>query len=512
MTLAHIIRYRFSGLENRQKEVTPGRSGAVLFLAFPTEISVVDILHGYGADARCRMMQNMESSPRGYRTARRTPMALWYILAAFVGALVGIVFLVVAFPDSLNTFSGMTPAGNETPARTSSLKSPAQSESTETTESEELSGSFGIPGASGRLEPGEPGGPNVSPSGLIAANDAVSASRRTSIVSAVERAGPAVVSIVATFQMQRRGFSRMFDDAFLGHFVVPRLYTREEPNTGSGVIIDEAGYIVTNAHVVRLGDFTARRIQAVLTDGRSLTCTLVGVDIMSDLAVLHVEGEDMPVAALGRSDDIMTGEWAITIGNPLGLAIADARPAVAVGVVSAVGRDFRREQGSRTVYRDMIQTDATINPGNSGGPLVNALGEVIGINTFILSESGGSEGVGFAIPIDRVRRVADELIQYGGPRRGWTGLSVIDITEYVAQELNIDNRLGVLVNEIDPDSPADRAGVRVMDIIRKINGEAIASYPDAREALYGSLVGDSIEVEVERESRLMSLTLHIAEL
>ena len=108
--------------------------------------------------------------------------------------------------------------------------------------------------------------------------------------------------------------------------------------------------------------------------------------------------------------------------------------------------------------------------------------------------------------------MADELIQYGGPRRGWTGLSVIDITEYVAQELNIDNRLGVLVNEIDPDSPADRAGVRVMDIIRKINGEAIASYPDAREALYGSLVGDSIEVEVERESRLMSLTLHIAEL
>ena len=185
---------------------------------------------------------------------------------------------------------------------------------------------------------------------------------------------------------------------------------------------------------------------------------------------------------------------------------------MAVGVVSAVGRDFRREQGSRTVYRDMIQTDATINPGNSGGPLVNALGEVIGINTFILSESGGSEGVGFAIPIDRVRRVADELIQYGGPRRGWTGLSVIDITEYVAQELNIEDRQGVLVNEIDPESPAARAGIRIMDVIRKINGEAIASYPDAREALYGSLVGDSIELEVERDGRLMPLTLDIAEL
>ena len=436
-------------------------------------------------------------------------MAVWYILAAFVGALLGIVILVVAYPGAMRTFSGGLTSGSEVPARTPTLESTGRPDSGEPVESSDWRGVLGLSGSGGTLDPLEP---DASLPGLSATNEAISASRRTSIVSAVERAGPAVVSIVATFQTQRRGFTRMFDDPFFGHFVVPQLYTREEPNTGSGVIIDEAGYIVTNAHVVQMGDYTARRIQAVLTDGRSLACTLVGVDIMSDLAVLHVEGEDIPAAALGRSDDIMAGEWAITIGNPLGLAIEDAQPAVAVGVVSAVGRDFRRAQGSRTVYRDMIQTDATINPGNSGGPLVNALGEVIGINTFILSESGGSEGVGFAIPIDRVRRVADELIQYGGPRRGWTGLSVIDITEYVAQELNIDDRLGVLVNEIDPESPAARAGIRVMDIIRKINGEEIASYPDAREALYGSLVGDSIELEIEREGRLMPLTLHIAEL
>ena len=436
-------------------------------------------------------------------------MALWYILAAFVGALVGIVFLVVAYPEALNVIDGGSSAGSAEPARSNTLENPARFGPNGSAESSGSGGPLRMPGTSGPIDPPEP---EDALSGLTAANEAVSASRRTSIVSAVERAGPAVVSIVATFQMQRRGYTRMFDDPFFGHFVVPRLYTREEPNTGSGVIIDGAGYIVTNAHVVQLGDYTAGRIRAVLTDGRSLACTLVGVDIMSDLAVLHVVGEDIPVAPLGRSDDIMTGEWAITIGNPLGLAIEDARPAVAVGVVSAVGRDFRREQGSRTVYRDMIQTDATINPGNSGGPLVNALGEVIGINTFILSESGGSEGVGFAIPIDRVRRVADELIQYGGPRRGWTGLSVIDITEYVAQELNIEDRQGVLVNEIDPESPAARAGIRIMDVIRKINGEAIASYPDAREALYGSLVGDSIELEVERDGRLMPLTLDIAEL
>lgn len=449
-------------------------------------------------------------------------MAVWYILAAFVGALMGIVFLVVAFPDALSTLGGSPSAGNATADRTSMAESPDPSNTGG------QPGPFGQPGQSGQSEPsgrgglaGAPGaGGSVDtregygrfPAGLLGANEAISTSRRTSIVAAVERAGPAVVSIVATFQMQRRGFSSMFDDPFFGHFVVPRLYTREEPSTGSGVVIDEAGYIVTNAHVVQLGDYTARRIRAVLTDGRSLACTLVGVDVMSDLAVLHVEGEGIPVAALGRSDDIMTGEWAITIGNPLGLAVADAQPAVAVGVVSALGRNFRRQQGSRTVYRDMIQTDATINPGNSGGPLVNAVGEVIGINTFILSESGGSEGVGFAIPIDRVRRVADELIQYGGPRRGWTGLSVIDITEYVAQELGIDNRQGVLVNEIDPESPADLAGIMVMDVIRKINGEVISSYPEAREALYGSLVGDSIELEVERAGRLMPLVLHIAEL
>ena len=448
-------------------------------------------------------------------------MAVWYILAAFVGALLGIVFLVVAYPEALSTLGGGA-AGNANPATSTVSENPGsggQPGSGSQPGQPDQRGLYGQPGRGSAF--GTPGTGGIadpraesrrSPAGLIAANEVITTSRRTSIVSAVERAGPAVVSIVATFQMQRRGFSPMFDDPFFGHFVVPRLYTREEPNTGSGVIIDEAGYIVTNAHVVQLGDYTARRIRAVLTDGRSLACTLVGVDVMSDLAVLHVEGEDIPVAALGRSDDIMTGEWAITIGNPLGLAVEDAQPAVAVGVVSALGRNFRRQQGSRTVYRDMIQTDATINPGNSGGPLVNAFGEVIGINTFILSEGGGSEGVGFAIPIDRVRRVADELIQYGGPRRGWTGLSVIDITEYVAQELNIDNRLGVLVNEIDPDSPADLAGILVMDVIRKINGEVIASYPEAREALYGSLVGDSIELEVERDGRLMPLVLHIAEL
>ena len=410
-----------------------------------------------------------------------------YIGVAVLGVLVGIVVMFIAFP--------------KTPDIIKILSSEDQ-ENKETARSE-MTGIYAHPNSLGSEK---------TTSGLMKVNNEIFKSRRTSIVSAVELAGPAVVSIVATFQIQRQGFTGMFDNAFLGHFVVPRLYTREEPNTGSGVIIDKAGYVVTNAHVVQSKGFSARRIRAVLTDGRSLACTLVGVDVMSDLAVLRVQGENLPVALLGRSDDIMAGEWAITIGTPLGLAIADAQPAVALGVVSAVGRDFRREQGSRTVYRDMIQTDATINPGNSGGPLVNTLGEVIGINTFILSEGGGSEGVGFAIPIDRVKRVTEELIQFGHPRRGWTGLSVIDITEFVAQELDIENRKGVLVNEVDTGSPADKAGIMPMDIIRKINGVIITSYPEAREALYGSLVGDSIEIEIERENLSISLVLDIAEL
>lgn len=424
-------------------------------------------------------MHNTAESPQTQTPVRR-PSMVSYLLTALVGSLIGVIVLLTVFPELFSVRSVLTPRNSAPrPSVVSSI---------------------------------QPVDPPDSQKTSASANEAISSSRRTAIVAAVERVSPAVVSIVATFKVQQRGYSRLFDDPLFGDFLVPRIYAREVPSTGSGVIINDDGYVITNAHVVQSGKVSANRIRAVLTDGRTLECALIGYDDMSDLAVLHLEGENFPVAPLGRSSEAMVGEWAIAIGNPLGLAIDDAKPAVTVGVVSALGRDFsRRESDSQAVYRDMIQTDASINPGNSGGPLVNASGEVIGINTFIISESGGSEGIGFAIPVDRAVRVVDELIQFGQLRRGWTGLTVIDITVFLAEELNITDRRGVLVYEIDRNSPAEQAGVRVMDVIRRINGEPINNRSDAREALYGSLVGDTAELSIERNGQPMTVVLRIAE-
>jgi serine protease Do len=408
-----------------------------------------------------------ESSPS--RVSGQNHSTISYVLTALVGCLLGVIFMLTVYPQAFSSRS-VSPAPRDL-STWAALSSDDQSSAQTVSE-------------------------------------AVSQGRRTAIVTAVEQVSPAVVSIVATQVVQQSGYATLFDDPFFGGILLPRSYWREVPSAGSGVIVGADGYIVTNAHVVQ----NARRVRAVLTDGRTLECKLIGIDDLSDLAVLRVEGVGFPAARLGRSSDLMVGEWVIALGNPLGLAIEDAKPAVTVGVVSALGRDFTwSERDSRAVYRDMIQTDASINPGNSGGPLVNALGEVIGLNTFIISESGGSEGIGFAIPIDRVKRVMDELIRYGKPRMGWTGLTVTDITEFLAEELSIENHRGVLVSKVAKSSPAARAGVRVMDIIREINGRPVANLAEAQEALYGTLVGDKIALGIERNGRRITVELQIAE-
>lgn len=337
----------------------------------------------------------------------------------------------------------------------------------------------------------------------------VSQSRRTAIVRAVEQVSPAVVSIIATQLIRQRGYATLFDDPMFGRFLaIPREYLQEVPNSGSGFVISREGYVLTNAHVIQ----NAQRIRVVLTDGRTLESQRVGVNETSDLAVLKIDGEDLAYAPLGRSSDVMVGEWAIAIGNPFGLALDDAKPAVTVGVVSAVGRDFGRDgHESRAVYRDMIQTDASINPGNSGGPLINAAGEVIGINTFIISESGGSEGIGFAIPIDHARKVVGELIKFGKPRSAWIGLSVMNISWLLAENLSIRDRRGVIINGVAKHSPAEQAGLRMMDIIREINGKRIENRADAEDAFYGVLVEDEVRLLLERAGRPMTVTLRLGE-
>jgi serine protease Do len=185
---------------------------------------------------------------------------------------------------------------------------------------------------------------------------------------------------------------------------------------------------------------------------------------------------------------------------------------VTAGVISATRRDIKAGTTSDRIYKNMIQTDAAINPGNSGGPLANARGEVIGVNTFIFTKSGGSEGIGFAIPIDAAKRVVDELIKYGKVRNVWIGVRTWELTPYLAERIGTDDRNGLYVSSLEKGSPADRAGVKVGDIIRKVNGTAISDVNEAYRALFGASVGDTITLTVERDAKLVTLRLLLLEL
>ncbi|HVP38493.1 MAG TPA: trypsin-like peptidase domain-containing protein [Candidatus Saccharimonadales bacterium] len=349
-----------------------------------------------------------------------------------------------------------------------------------------------------------------APPAAAAPAEDVTASRSNAITRAAERAGAAVVSIsvVQTQVVQESPFFSFFPDEFFERFYPPMQYRREVPGLGSGFIVTPEGHILTNAHVVQ----GARQIKVTLTDGRQFEGKLVGADPSYDLAVVKIEGQDLPVAAEGNSDDLIVGEWAIAIGNPFGFLLNDTKPSVTVGVVSATRRDIKPEAGLSAVYKNMIQTDAAINPGNSGGPLVNALGEVIGINTFILSKSGGSIGLGFAIPINTAKKVFEEIVQYGRVRNVYIGVSVQDITPYLAQRFNLADRSGVIVLSVDRGSPAARAGIQVGDVIRRVNGEKIHNSDEAGRSIFGAGVGDTVKLVVDREGkeREVSLTLEEA--
>jgi serine protease Do len=245
-----------------------------------------------------------------------------------------------------------------------------------------------------------------------------------------------------------------------------------------------------------------------LPDGRHFEGTLVGSNGAYDIALIRIEGDDLPAAAAGDSDELIVGEWAIAIGNPFGYMLNDTQPTVTAGVVSAVNRDVR-SGGSGGIYKSMIQTDAAINPGNSGGPLVNGSGEVIGINTFIFTKSGGSEGIGFAIPINTVRRVVDELAEYGRVRDIWIGISVQEITPYLAELLEIEDRRGLVVMSIDLGSPAARGGIEAGDVIRGINGQRTVRARDAQRIIFGSRVGDTLTLDVDTDGERREVEVEV---
>ena len=339
--------------------------------------------------------------------------------------------------------------------------------------------------------------------------DGVSSSRRTAIVVAAERASPAVVSVsVMTTRVVRSDpFGGLFHDEFFERFYPPMEYKQRIPGLGSGVIVDGSGLILTNEHVVHDAD----DIQVTLTDGRHVPATLLGSSPTYDLAVLRIKGDKLPVAPLGDSDQLLVGEWAIAIGNPFGFLLNDSQPTVTAGVISATRRDIKSEVTSNGVYKNMIQTDAAINPGNSGGPLVNGDGEVIGINTFIFTQGGGSLGIGFAIPINLARRILDEVVKYGRVRAAWPGMQVQEVTPALAQRLGFPEPGGLVATRVESGGPADQAGVKVGDRVRSVNGVPIRTVEDAQRAIYGAGVGDKLKLGIERDGHARSVEITLVE-
>ena len=341
----------------------------------------------------------------------------------------------------------------------------------------------------------------VAVSEARAAQDApgrVDARRRTPITDAVARVSAAVVT-VQTEVVERAPLDPL--EALLGRGSGQRI----TPGLGSGFITRSDGVIVTNAHVIA----GATSISVALADGTTYPARLLGADEPNDLAVLKIEARSLPVAALGRSDDLIIGESVIAIGNPFGFVLGNPEPSVTVGVISATGRNLvaRTEEGQ--MYLDMIQTDAPINPGNSGGPLVNALGEVIGVNSSIFSPSGGSVGIGFAIPIARVRRVTEDLLAHGRIRRPWIGVK----TELPATANPRDAlRAGVVVRSVVPGSPAARAGLRPGDLLAQAQGRPLRNPYDWDALLLGLRVGEEVRLTVRRGSQEVPVTVTVADL
>lgn len=331
--------------------------------------------------------------------------------------------------------------------------------------------------------PQEPAGTDAR----AAVSQSLDTSRTTAIVMAANRVAPAVVSVNVT-RRERRVSRSMFD-----WFFVPRGYEREVQGLGSGFVVSPGGFVITNQHV------TAGATEIVVTtrDGTDYAATLLGEDPFTDIAVLRVEGQNLPTVPIGRSSDLMIGEWVVAIGNPYGYLLGNTEPSVTAGVVSAVGRNLIPSGNDQSVYVGMIQTDAAINPGNSGGPLINALGEVVGVNSSIFSESGGSVGVGFAIPIERALRVAAELERFGSVRRSWVGVSVAG-----ADRMRDWKETGGLqVTEVAPGGPADAGGVRTNDILISALGRQLRTYLDWEAVKLDVSPGDTLVMRVRRDGR-----------
>ena len=331
--------------------------------------------------------------------------------------------------------------------------------------------------------------------------------RRNVITEAVKKISPAVVGI-NVFQWKEYRSYGLFDDPFFRQFFPEQQQLVK--GLGSGFIISPDGYVITNEHVVH----KAAKIVVTLPNGEKYDAQLVASDFISDIALLKLSGESsFPYVFFGNSADLIIGEWAIAVGNPFGL-FDMGQPSVSQGIISATDRDFGKQRDSR-IYKDMIQTDAAINAGNSGGPLVNCLGEVIGMNTFIFSGSqntGTSIGLGFAIPINRIKNIIKELRQNGSVDRTFkTGISVVDLTSRFARYLNVNIDKGVVIAGVESDSPAAKVNLQVGDIIVKINDSDVTS-TDQIDRIFEDLdakAGDTIKIRIYRQNKYYNVLLRL---
>ena len=323
-------------------------------------------------------------------------------------------------------------------------------------------------------------------------------SRQTAIVDAAAKVSPAVVSV--NVLKRRRQVTR---DPF-DFFFVPRESERMVEGFGSGFVVSRDGVVITNQHVTDGAD----QIVVTMRDGRDYPAKLLGEDPLTDIAVLKIEGDNLPTTPLGSSNDLEIGEWVVAVGNPYAYLLGNSEPTVTAGVVSAVGRNLLPSRGQAGVYVGMIQTDAAINPGNSGGPLSNALGQVVGVNSSIFSTTGGSVGIGFAIPIERALRVAEELRRFGKVRRAWVGLDVAS-----AQDLRAWKTAGgIKVGEVAAGGPAQRAGVASGDILVEAGGKKLRTFLDWEAVLLDTGPGDTLVVRSKRGTRETAARMVVVDL
>ena len=325
-------------------------------------------------------------------------------------------------------------------------------------------------------------------------------SRQNAITVAIEKVSPAVASINVT-QVQRYAISPFQRDPWFEYFFPPEIRQREVKGSGSGIVISPDGYVLTNDHVVE----NASKIIVTLKGGKQYDADIVGVDELTDLALLKLDGKNFPYVKMGNSDNLIIGEWVIALGNPFGLFDVNQEPTATIGIISGKDLDFGLQNGK--VFQSMIQTDAAINPGNSGGPLVNSRGELIGINTFIYtgdSSRQGSIGIGFAIPINRARRIAEELKSKGRIVRDFTtGLTVQSLDRRTARYLDIPIIEGVIITSIMKDSPAGKARLELRDVIITVENEKVSSLDDILEIIdiNDFRPGDKLKLKIWRDGR-----------